>query len=119
MCDLTLSDYSSNAPAGASYDDSATLPQLSPVTLMDICNTCASNCEHEEDEWQHCGEIDVAQDCSDHRYQSLCANSCCKWSRWASSESAVSQYPYLIGGNTDPGVFCEPGYHAPNVPMYD
>jgi len=90
MCDLTLSDYGSNAPAGASYDDSATLPQLCPVTLMDICDTCASNCEHEEDEWQHCDEIDVAQDCSDHRYQSLCANSCCKWSRLVSSEEQVA-----------------------------
>jgi len=33
-------------------------------------------------------------------------------------ESAVSQYPYLMPGNTDPGVFCEPGYHAPDVPMF-
>ena len=41
-CDNMLSDYGASAPPGADYDDTATLPELCPVSLKDICSTCAS-----------------------------------------------------------------------------
>jgi len=94
FCGTPLSYFGDTPPSGASYDDSATLEKLCPVTLMDICNTCASKCEHKEDDYEHCPDLDYEKYCSQEIGQSKCAKSCCKFNR-ALAETEVA------GDNTE------------------